>query len=185
MLRLGIAAIVFAAIAAAQVTVKYTPEPMSLTRKLGGQVVEIGAWNIRACNESPRQIVVDAERIYMAAPIGFVGPARAAMLIEVKQAGKAGLVAGEVLDIGGMGAAFLVAKNSNGVVGLLAAVGAEFLPVVARTIIAREGDVKIDAGSILREPLVLGAGRCAERLGFTQLMPRERVHPYEVKIDLE
>jgi len=168
---------------AAQVNVRFTPEPMAIpTAQLGG-AHELGRWLIEACNDGAAPVTLTPERIDMAAgPIEFIDADDTLIALTSAQRRSAASTVARVAGILGESAAIGAAiAKTNPIVSTFVAVGSASVPQMV-TIAKGQIPAITPLISEVKYPVTLPPGGCFTDHRFAAKMPR--VHVFTTRIDL-
>lgn len=169
--------------AGAQVTVRYSPEPMAVPTAVLANARNMGRWLVMPCNDlAAPAVTLSWERVAMAAgDIAFIDPDDALLVLTAHVRSSPASRAVLILSYAARGAAIglAVASKSNVSWSTGIGVGAGVLPDVIDLI---RGGVPsaVPLVSTVRWPLVLGPGQCAKDHWFAAKMRRPK--PYTAVI---
>lgn len=156
-------------IAAAEITVTISPEPMAVTRQVYGQVPGVGTWGAITCNDTGDRQTIAAARIYAAAAMRGLRPinkARILILLDRARYERPASRWARAIDVSMMTATAIGATYGLDATALTAlAVGTPIARNLADRLRSR---VPIfDASEILDGELDLSPGGCVERTIFS------------------
>ena len=173
-LRAASAVLLFSAIATrarADISVLLSPQPVSVTRSFGVTMVDI--WTIRACNDGSANVTIAPERIFEAVPsVFFLDAAESQVVLAQSHLHNrwvkiARYIEGAVLLATLFTGSRMVAASPKVVVtlGLSTSAAHEIGDLLQN---AAPSTTSISS-MLLTEPLTLGPGACATRLGLANL----------------
>lgn len=167
-------------LAAGEINIKITPEPLAVTRARVGDVKGLGVWRMVACSAATEPVRVSALAVEMAVEdVSIIDPESAAAVIRSTPSARRRDRIVSYLMFGGIAAAGLVAGNYIQISGREAGMVALGLDLVNR---ARgkleQGAVVLDPGKLLTGTIELAPGECTSRIVFAGLVPRGKLRPY-------
>ena len=155
-------ALVLPAAAAAQVNLKFTPEPMAVPTAALSDARDMGRWIVEGCNDGNQTVNVAWERISMAAgSLRFIDSGDVLLVLTSNQqkspAGlvvKLGTVAGQVAALG-----VALASKANWPLATGLSLGSSLAPAAAKIAQGEVGSIAPLTGG-LTYPITLAPGAC-------------------------
>lgn len=163
--------------AAAQVQVRFSPEPLEVLRAMN--VKKLGVWSVALCSDYSSPVIVPRERIAMAAgDLHIVEPSRASAVLNTRRNSTKKAVVAEAIEYlligtGAFGGAGTI-KMSTKVLGDLA-VATGVAHTIQDKLRSQLPDLTPFTDNLLTEPVSLGPAQCATRTVFAGLM--HNAHP--------
>jgi hypothetical protein len=150
---------------AAQVSVRYSPEPMAVPAAVLGNARDMGRWAVEMCSDSPGVVTLPRERVSMAAgSISFIDQDDALLVLQGHVRRSPASKAMVVLSWAGRGAAIALAlaSRANGSwaagIGIGAGLAPDILTIIQSGITPPSA---VPLVSTVRWPVVLSPGQCA------------------------
>lgn len=149
--------------ACAQVSVRYSPEPMAVPAAVLANAKQMGRWQVDLCNDGLNPVMLPIQRVMMAAgPISLIDPADALLVLtaNVRRSPSSRIVT--ILRYAGAGVSIGLAVASRANVAWSAGIGVAS-SVLPDVITVAQGAVPsaVPLVSTVKWPLLLASGECA------------------------